>query len=141
MTDEFTQKRLDKNKKQAEKRLQQELENMRECAITVPSHFLKAWIAGVKKAGENYFELKGPVEDITNKWQVCPKASFILEVAGSISHGQAALLGLMCSFYNSEDGQNILEKVNLPNFVDALAILDNESRKIISDLCLTYSGW
>ena len=141
MTDEFTRKRLDKTQKRAEQKLQQDLENIRECAVTVPIHFLKAWKAGIKKVGENYFELKCPIDNITDKWQACPKTPFILEVAGSISHGQAALLGLMCSFYNSEDGQKILEKVILPNFVDALAILDDESRKIVSDLCLTYSGW
>ena len=64
-----------------------------------------------------------------------------MEVANRVSHGQAALLGLICSFYDSEDGQKILEMVNLPNFVDALVILDDESREIIAILWETYTGW
>lgn len=73
--------------------------------------------------------------------KACPKTPFILDIVLCKGHGQAALLGLMCSFYNSEDGQTILEKVNLPNLVDALAVLDDESRDSVGELWLNYPGW
>lgn len=103
--------------------------------------FLTAWKRGIRKLGSQYFELKCPVIEIIDKWQACPKTLFILEIATRISHGQAARLGLMCSFYNSEGGQKILENVSLPNFVDALAILDDEGQEIISELMRYYTGW
>lgn len=139
--DELSRMRLKKLQERSEKKLREEMAKMRDRAAEMPSRFLNAWVCGVKKLGADYFDLKCPLAEIDNKWQACPKTEFILKIAASKGHGQAALLGLMCSFYNSEDGQKILEKVNLPNFVDALAILDEESREIVNELWLNYQGW
>ncbi|WP_162264410.1 hypothetical protein [Legionella quateirensis] len=47
----------------------------------------------------------------------------------------------MYSFYNADDGQKFLEQSNTANFVDALNVLDDEGRKIISQLWMKHSSW
>ncbi len=60
---------------------------------------------------------------------------------GGYSHGKQVLLAMMYSFFDPEDGQKFLEKTQTPNFVQTLSILNPESRQIISELWLHYTGW
>lgn len=104
--------------------------------------FLEAWKQGINKVGAEFFDIKADtVDTATDKLQLQPNFKFIKEAIGGYSHGKQVLLGLMYSFYNPEDGQKILEQSNTANFVDALNVLDDEGRKIISQLWLNHSGW
>ncbi|OJW06879.1 MAG: hypothetical protein BGO44_13895 [Legionella sp. 39-23] len=104
--------------------------------------FLEAWKQGINKVGAEFFDIKtDSVEAATDKLQLQPNFKFIKEAIGGYSHGKQVLLGLMYSFYNPEDGQKLLEQSNTTNFVDALNVLDDEGRKIISQLWLNHSGW
>lgn len=104
--------------------------------------FLDAWKKGITKVGTEFFDIKADsVDAATDKSQLQPNFKLIQQAIGGCSHGQQVMLGLMCSFYNPEDGQKLLEKSNTANFVDALNILDSEGRSIISQLWLTHNGW
>lgn len=104
--------------------------------------FLEAWKQGINKVGTEFFDIKADTVDAaTDKLQLQPNFKFIKEAIGGYSHGKQVLLGLMYSFYNPEDGQKFLEQSNTANFVDALNVLDDEGRKIISQLWMNHSGW
>lgn len=104
--------------------------------------FLEAWKQGINKVGAEFFDIKAnTVDAATDKLQLQPNFKFIKEAIGGYSHGKQVLLGLMYSFYNPEDGQKLLEQSNTANFVDALNVLDDEGKKIISQLWLNHSGW
>lgn len=104
--------------------------------------FLEGWKQGINKLGTEFFVIKADTVDAaTDKLQLQPNFKIIKEAIGGYSHGKQVLLGLMYSFYNPEDGQKFLEQSNTANFVDALNVLDDEGRKIISQLWMNHSGW
>jgi hypothetical protein len=89
-----------KHKKAHQNTLQsyhRELANLQSTA-GAPERFLAAWKNWIKIAGENYFKLKCPLDQAKEKWDLCPNYELIAKVIGKISHGQAAMLGLMYSF-------------------------------------------
>lgn len=133
--------RKEKAKKEIKERFFDELEKVRELNAHADERFLAAWKQGVKLLGTQFFDVKGNVDETTEKWQLAPNIVFINETIDGYSHGQQVLLGLMCSFYNSEDGQEILEKAGAANLVDALGIIDLKGREIIAELWLNYTGW
>lgn len=60
---------------------------------------------------------------------------------GGYTHGKQVLLVMMYSFFDPEDGQKLLEKIQTPNFVQALSVLNKESQQIIAQLWLHHTGW
>lgn len=110
-------------------------------AREAPQKFLAAWKNGIELAGEQFFNLKTSVAAADNKWQLAPNFKLIHCAIGMRSHGQQCLLALMYSFYDSLEGQKLLERVSDGSFVDALSALDLEGKKIISELLLNYVGW
>ena len=104
--------------------------------------FVSAWKKGIKKVGAEFFNIKASSLDMAKKkWQLEPNYQFIKNAIGSYSHGKQVLLGLMYSFYDPECGQELLIQAQSPNFVQAIFILDEESRNIISQLWLHHTSW
>ncbi|HFD2434248.1 TPA: hypothetical protein ACF2TC_002700 [Legionella pneumophila] len=92
--------------------------------------------------GVEFFNIKASSLDAAEKkWQLEPNYTFIQSAMGGYSHGKQVLLAMMYSFFDPEDGQKFLEKTQTPNFVQTLSILNPESRQIISELWLHYTGW
>lgn len=117
------------------------LKKIREHEMRAEERFLIAWKRGVLLLGLEFFNVECNIHEITDKSQLTPDIEYINQVIGGYSHGSQILLGLMCSFYNSEEGQKILNKVGAPNLIDALAIIDFNAREIIGELWLNYTGW
>ncbi|MCE3045463.1 MULTISPECIES: hypothetical protein [Legionella] len=106
------------------------------------TRFDKAWKKGVAKVGVEFFNLKASsFEAAEKRWQLEPNYQFIKEAIGGYSQGKQALLALMYSFFDPECGQELLNKVGLPNYVDARSHLDLASIEIISELWLNHYGW
>lgn len=106
------------------------------------NRFDNAWKKGVKKIGIEFFNLKASSLDVAEKrWQLEPNYQFITESIGGCSHGKQVLLAMMYSFFDPECGQELLEKVGTPNFVDARNYLDEEGIHIISELWNSHYGW
>lgn len=104
--------------------------------------FLSAWKKGIRKVGAEFFTIKSDnIDSATDKWDLIPNFEFIKESLGGYSHGIQVLLGLMYSFYDSEEGQKLLEQCNTPNLVDAQVVLDLEGQEIIAELWSNHTGW
>ncbi|HHF0526764.1 TPA: hypothetical protein ACP9FK_003436 [Legionella anisa] len=104
--------------------------------------FVTAWKKGIKIVGVEFFNIKASSLDAAEKkWQLEPNYTLIQSAMGGYSHGKQVLLAMMYSFFDPEDGQKFLEKTQTPNFVQALSILNPESRQIISELWLHHTGW
>lgn len=135
-------------RQRAQKQYEESLKHSREA----PAKFLKAWLKGVKIIGWEFFKhndpLYGPslplaksIEDVTNKWQVCPDYDFIHENIGVMSRGQAILLASMCSFYNSNWGGDLMRDVGINGLSDISTRLDTDGAEVISELFINYNGW
>jgi len=104
--------------------------------------FLEAWKQGVLIAGESYFNITAPgVAEATDKNQLRPDWNHIDAHIGYLSRGEAAFLAAMYSFFNSVDGQRLLEGVDFPNICDLAAKLDPDRAEVIAELLMTYPGW
>jgi len=117
-----------------------------------PAKFLKAWLQGVKVIGWEFFQYNSPlnnssappvksIEDVTNKWQVCPNSEYIIGNIGVIPNYHAILLASMCSFYNSNWGGELMRSVGINGLADISARLDTHDSKIIAELLINYNGW
>lgn len=109
----------------------QVIEEARELEAQKPARFLAAWKKGIKLAGGNYFKLQVHIDKATEKKQLQPDYEVINHSLKAISRGQAHFLALMYSFYNSEDGQKMLEAIERPSIRDAAAYLDKDQLEII----------
>jgi hypothetical protein len=135
--DEFTLARLRKEREESIKHFAQ-----------ADSVFLCAWIKGVTVIGEGWFthnptfcQPAPNLDHINNKWQVIPNYELINQKIGVLSGGEAALLAAMCSFYNAEWGGKLMNDIGIYGMADVSAKLDLNSRRIIADLMLNYTGW
>jgi uncharacterized membrane-anchored protein YhcB (DUF1043 family) len=138
----FNQYRKEKAKKEMENKIYRDLEKVSKHSQLSAQNFLEAWKEGIKLVGTEFFNIKSDtVDSATEKWLLAPNLEFIQKASPSYSHGKQVLLALMYSFYDSQEGQELLERCNTPNLVDALGVLDFEGREIIAKLWLNYAGW
>ena len=104
--------------------------------------FLEAWKQGVRIAGPECFRVTAPtVGDASHKRQLEPDWDHIEATLLARSRGEAAFLAAMCSFYNAEWGQSLLERAGYPNLCDLAGKLDEPRAGIIAELFLYYPGW
>jgi len=117
-----------------------------------PGLFVAAWVRGVRIVGEGFFECKKPLygeditapdslEDVTDKNQLAPKWDYVEKNIYALSSGEAALLAVMCSFYNSEWGGKMMQELGLQGMADVSAKLDLKANQVVADLLINYSGW
>jgi hypothetical protein len=138
----LTDYRNDKAGQEIDERVYNSLERAREHNEFAPNRFLEEWKKGIKLVGVEFFNITSETIDAaSDKWQLAPNLEFIKQAAGGYSHGRQVLLALMYSFFDSEDGQKLLERFGTPNLVDALVVLDLEGREIVATLWKNYSGW
>lgn len=144
-TDEITKARM-------RKALQEQRERYDAHYQVAEARFLETWIKGVKLVGEAYFEHKAPVygpdippaaslDEVSNKWQVKPNYDLINKSIGVLSGGEAALLAVMCSFYNAEWGGKLMQDLGLRGMADVASKLDLDGREIVGVLLMYYGGW
>jgi len=116
------------------------------------ARFLRAWLKGVRVVGPSFFEARRPgrgqtgdavqsLDMVQDKWDVCPNPEAVEKGIDTLSHGEAALLAAMCSFYNPEWGSGLLRRVGVVGLADLASKLDRESREIVSELLETYTGF
>ncbi len=112
-----------------------------------PSKFLAAWVAGVNIIGEEWFTQGNSAVkpdslcQTTDKWQQIPNWDLVNERIGVLSSGEAALLAVMCSFYNSNFGGDLMRNIGIQGMADISGALGLRERKILSELLLNYTGW
>ena len=110
---------------------------------SAPARFLEAWKRGVRLAGPQFFGMRSPHADLDHaesKWDLCPKMDLIDRAIGVMSSGEKVFLAALTSFYNAEDGGELLKRVNVQGLAD-FGGLDLERRAVIAVLLLNYTGW
>ncbi len=106
------------------------------------ARFLDAWKHGVRLAGEHCFDITAvSVEAATDKDQLRPSWDTVEAHLLDRSRGEAAFLAALCSFFNSQWGQALLERAGYPNLCDLAGTLDAERTGVIAELFLSYQGW
>ncbi len=104
--------------------------------------FLAAWKRGVTLAGEACFKVTAEsVGAATSREQLRPDWDYIEAHLLDRSNGEAAFLATLCSFFNSEWGQVLLDRAGYPNLCDLASKLDPGSAEIIAELFVSYHGW
>ena len=126
-----------------EEKARESLETAMRHEQEAPAKFLVAWKKGVNKVGHQYFRIDSgiSVDEAPSKEALQPNWEAINSIFTALSSGEQALLSLMYSFYDSVDGQKLLERSGKTNFVDAIAAMDCAGQKIIAELCAYYTGW
>ena len=110
---------------------------------SAPARFLEAWKRGVRLAGPQFFGMGGPRADLDHaesKWDLRPKMDLIDRAIGVMSSGEKVFLAALTSFYNAEDGGELLKRVHVQGLAD-FGGLDLERRAVIAELILNYTGW
>jgi len=106
-----------------------------------PTLFLEAWKQGVTLIGGEFFNQKNPLSTIKDKNELRPNYEYIHENIWVMSSGKKVLLALMCSFYNSVWGGDLITEVGIKGMSDISAKLDYESLDVVSELLVNYHGW
>lgn len=107
-----------------------------------PTVFLQAWKRAVSLAGVRFFGA-GPCanpQQASSVWDLCPKLDLIQQSIGVLSSGEKVFLAALVSFYNAEDGGQLLRRVGFSGLAD-LGGLDLQRRSVIASLLLNYTGW
>ncbi len=106
------------------------------------ARFLAAWKRGMRLAGERCFDITAvSVDRAADKDQLRPSWDAVEVHLLDRSRGEAAFLAALCSFFNSEWGQALLERAGYPNLCDLAATLDAERSAVVAELFLNYQGW
>ncbi len=128
-------------------RMRKEREEAIAHSQVAPTRFLAAWIVGVSIIGEEWFTQgksavkPASLDQATDKWQLIPNWDLVSERISVLSSGEAALLAVMCSFYNSEWGGELMRNMGIQGMADISGTLDLRERKVLSELLLNYTGW
>lgn len=114
---------------------------------TAPDEFLKAWKGAVKKIGRGYFRSNSgfdepaSVDAATNKWQLIPNYELMYERLGTCSVGEGIFMGIVYSFYNSDDSEQFLHAFDMHGLGDVARRLDLDELDIVTRLMLNHTGW
>lgn len=103
--------------------------------------FDAAWHRGVQLAGPRYFYASHHSDERTSKWNFCPNFDRISDALGVLSTGEAVFLAAMYSFYNADDGAAMLTRLGAGSAGAVAAALDEQRRRVIADLTVSYAGW
>jgi hypothetical protein len=107
-----------------------------------PAVFLSSWRDGVRLAGAHLFGdgTEEGLERAVDKWELCPRIDLINAAIDVMSSGQKVFLAALVSFYDSDDGGRLLQRVGVRGLSD-LGRLDLQRRAIVAALLLNYTGW
>ena len=107
-----------------------------------PNVFFSAWKQGVSLAGPHLFGIgkRAELDRAVSVWDLCPKLDEIDHAMGVMSSGEKVFLAALVSFYNAEDGGQLLQRIGVRGLAD-LGGLDLKRRRVIATLLLNYNGW
>lgn len=109
---------------------------------TAPAQFFRAWKTGVSLAGVRFFGAgtQTALDRAASVWDLCPNMALIADSIGVLSGGEKLFIAALTSFYNAEDGGQLLRRIGVHGLAD-LGGLDFARRTVIAALILNYTGW
>lgn len=112
------------------------------------SAFLAAWkdaiVEGARLCGPRFYQLFGPksFQSAQSKWELRPDTARVRAAMAVFSRGERIYLGALYSFFNPDDGQQLLSEYAFPgNLAEILTRLEARQVKAIMRLVETYPGW
>ena len=108
-----------------------------------PAGFLAAWKLAVKLAGERFFDVTAAsVDQADDKNQLRPNHAAIHDEFGAKSHGEQIFLANLYCFFNSTEGQKLIDRLpDEKQAVDQFRVLDHDRRGVLCDLLRYDGGW
>jgi len=108
-----------------------------------PARFFDAWKEGARLAGYQYFGdgTKEGLNRASDKNQLRPDYPLISSAIGVISSGERVFISTLYSFYNSEDGGELMRRCDIAGMADVVSNLDLPRRQVLAALMLSYTGW
>jgi len=104
--------------------------------------FFRAWKDGIALLDQwGAVLFRGDIEKATNREDLRPNWNSIDRNFGVLSTGEQIFVGVMYSFFNPADGQDLLKRAGHENFVDGISRLDHEHRSVIARLTTSHHGW
>ena len=106
------------------------------------TNFFDAWKRGVALAGTHLFGtgVSADLNRAASVWDLCPKLNLIERAIGVMSSGEKVFLAALVSFYNSEEGGKLFERIGVQGLAD-FGGLDLSRRSVLASLLLNYTGW
>jgi predicted DNA-binding WGR domain protein len=104
--------------------------------------FFRAWKDGISlldQWGKVLF--RGDITIATDREELRPNWNPIDKSFGVLSTGEQIFVGIMYSFFNPDDGQDLLKRAGHENFVDAISRLSHDHRNVIVRLINSHYGW
>lgn len=104
--------------------------------------FLHAWREGARLVNSNLvFACRAhSVEEATNHRQIIPRLDDIRKTIVNKERSMACFIAAMVSFYNSDEGQKLFNKIGC-TFGDLARSLDPYQRDIVARLFVHFQGW
>ncbi len=113
-----------------------------------PWLFLEAWKQGVNIVGEKYFsahpsltEAVTSQESITDKQQLIPNLKLIEADIAQLSGSEAALLAVMCSFYNSRQGGKLMRGLGIEGMAEVSQQMSLAGNQVVARLLVHFTEW
>lgn len=101
--------------------------------------FTAAWRRGIALAGKQFFGDQTGAG--ASKWDLAPRYDDVVVALGWLSSGESAFLAALYSFYNPAVGAELLATIGAGSPGELAARLDEQRRRVIADLVVTYRGW
>jgi len=113
-----------------------------------PWLFLEAWKQGVSLVGEKYFSTHPALatsatslESITDKQQLIPNLKLIETDIAQLSGSEAALLAVMCSFYNSRQGGKLMRSLGIEGMAEVSQQMSLAGNQVVARLLVHFTDW
>lgn len=104
--------------------------------------FFQAWKDGIALLDQwGTVLFRGDIEKATHRDELRPNWNSIDRSFGVLSTGEQIFVGVMYSFFNPDDGQDLLKRAGHENFVDGISRLGHEHRSVIARLTTAHYGW
>ncbi len=128
-------------------RLRKEREESLARQMVAPAKFLVTWKKAVDLAGARLFtnhrDHAAPTttSEAVDKWQLIPNYEVINDYLGVASTGEALFITVLYSFYNSQEGEKMVQEMGYNGLGDIANRLEHDQLDIVTDLMRYHTGW
>jgi hypothetical protein len=104
-------------------------------------NFHSTWRDAVALTNEWADPFFGDVLQSKSRDDLCPRWAEINEAFDDLSHGEQTYVAALYSFYDPEEGQGLLIRAEVENFLEVFLILDQERKDALLRLIKFYYPW
>lgn len=109
--------------------------------INYKENFHSAWRDAVTLTNEWAGPFFGDVLQSKTRDDLCPRWAVINKAFDDLSQGEQTYVAALYSFYDPEEGQGLLIRAEVENFLEVFLILDQERKDALLRLIKFYYPW